>query len=139
MSSQTLTSASSARRRPLANLSNAIRTRPRSLLHLPVSYLAETLPSSLCITWFAVLSADNAHVLLDVLNALSLVFAHPNFVLDVFNSLCVLLLVDPLARWCIPVVQHLDGEDSVERESCDVTVKDDWVGDFLDGGEDARQ
>jgi hypothetical protein len=39
----------------------------------------------------------------------------------------------------LPVQNHLQGEDGVEREAGDEAVEDDFVGDFLQGCEDARE
>jgi len=39
----------------------------------------------------------------------------------------------------VPVQDHLQGEDGVEREAGDEAVEDDFVGDFLQGGEDAGE
>lgn len=44
-----------------------------------------------------------------------------------------------LASGRIPVQDHLQGEDGVEREAGDEAVEDDFVGDFLQGGEDAGE
>lgn len=44
-----------------------------------------------------------------------------------------------LAGGRFPVQDHLQGEDGVEREAGDEAVEDDFVGDFLQGGEDARE
>lgn len=53
-----------------------------------------------------------------------------------------LLHSSPLSlRWCwrVPVVQHLDGEDQVEDEASNESVKDEWVVNFLNSCEDARK
>lgn len=42
-------------------------------------------------------------------------------------------------RGAVPVVQHLGGEDHVEGEAGNETVKDQLVVDFLESSEDARE
>lgn len=44
-----------------------------------------------------------------------------------------------LGRWRIPVVQDLDEEDRVERETCDEPIEDKGIGDFLEGREDTAE
>lgn len=44
-----------------------------------------------------------------------------------------------LARGAVPVPDHLDREDGIERETGDEAVQNQWVGDFLEGGEDAGE
>ena len=50
-----------------------------------------------------------------------------------------LVLCSLLAGRRIPVKNHLQREDSVESEPSDEAVEDDFVGDFLQGCEDARE
>jgi hypothetical protein len=44
-----------------------------------------------------------------------------------------------LARGGVPVGEHLQGEDEVQREAADEAVEDDFVGDLLHGREDASR
>lgn len=44
-----------------------------------------------------------------------------------------------LGRWCVPVPDHLCGEDHVESEARNESVEDGLVVDFLESGKDARE
>ena len=50
-----------------------------------------------------------------------------------------LLALRLLGRGAIPVQRHLQREDSIEHETRNEVVQDERIGNFLEGGEDARE
>ena len=59
-----------------------------------------------------------------------------NFALNIRHKLVLGRL---LAGRGLPVQDHLQSKDGVESETSDEAVEDDFVGDFLQGGEDAGE
>ena len=54
------------------------------------------------------------------------------------DRLVKLLALSVLRGGRVPVVHDLQEENKVERKASNEAVEDEWVVDFLEGGEDAR-